>query len=74
VPARGRVATKVCYVGVKMWERKAKRVAEGNGECAHRRRMEEDKVLYGWVHDRVASWRPGGRGADAGKADDAAVR
>ena len=57
-----------------MWERKAKRVAEGNGECAHRRRMEEDKVLYGWVHDRVASWRPGGRGADAGKADDAAVR
>mmetsp|Transcript_21105 Transcript_21105/g.50103 ORF Transcript_21105/g.50103 Transcript_21105/m.50103 type:complete len:349 (+) Transcript_21105:2-1048(+) len=54
------IATKVCYVGMLMWERKAKIVAEGKDKkCAHRARMEQDKDFYDWVKKRVASWVPG---------------
>lgn len=52
------VATKVCSVGMRMWESNAKRIAhpvEGKKECAHRQRMREDPEFYGWMSQRVSS-------------------
>ena len=50
------VATKVCYMGVILWGRNARRVAEGKKDCLHRQRMREDAEFYAWMSARVHSF------------------
>eukprot|EP00286_Rhodomonas_abbreviata_P028443 CAMPEP_0181298692 /NCGR_PEP_ID=MMETSP1101-20121128/5922_1 /TAXON_ID=46948 /ORGANISM="Rhodomonas abbreviata, Strain Caron Lab Isolate" /LENGTH=344 /DNA_ID=CAMNT_0023403739 /DNA_START=1 /DNA_END=1035 /DNA_ORIENTATION=+ len=52
------IATKVCAVGMHMWESNAKRVEEGKKDCAHRQRMREDAEFYTWMTNRVQSAVP----------------